>query len=204
MEYRFQVIKWAVSSNETKIATDRSRNRIGDSRQGYCGKQAPIGLPHVNKRVVKLRVWRHSVAHSARLSRRARKNTMTQLTRRDFLRMCGTSSIGLALAACGVVPTPTATPAPTITALPTGTPFPTVTATLTSTPAPTITATATATATSTPTPTTTATPRPPTLGDLATALGIGFSTQVDPYRLRYPDSVDPNFMGVGQLPQQSH
>jgi GH35 family endo-1,4-beta-xylanase len=88
-----------------------------------------------------------------RLSTRAGKNTMTQLTRRDFLRLCGTSSIGLALAACGVTPTPTATPAPTNTALPTSivlpttTPTGTATAMPTNTPAPTSTATATATAT---------------------------------------------------------
>jgi hypothetical protein len=104
---------------------------------------------------------------------------MTQLTRRDFLRLCGTSSIGLALAACGVTPTPTVTPAPTNTALPTSTALLTATTTLTSTPAP--------TSTATPTRTPTATPRPLTIGDLASALGIGFSTQVDPYRLRYPD-----------------
>ncbi|MBI5714263.1 MAG: hypothetical protein HZC38_12700 [Chloroflexi bacterium] len=49
---------------------------------------------------------------------------MTRLRRRDFLKLCGTSSIGLALAACGVEPTPTVaptltnTPAPTATLLP--------------------------------------------------------------------------------------
>jgi endo-1,4-beta-xylanase len=95
---------------------------------------------------------------------------MKNLTRRDFIRLCGTSSIGLALAACGVTPTltpPTATPAPTNTVPPASTPLPTntqtstATATLTNTPAPTNTATPTAT------PTVTATPRPPTLRELA-------------------------------------
>ena len=88
---------------------------------------------------------------------------MLQLTRRDFLKLCGTSSLGLALAACGVGATPTTTPAPTNTVLPTSTPFPSATATLTSTPAPTSTATATATVTST--------PLPITLRDYADRLG---------------------------------
>jgi GH35 family endo-1,4-beta-xylanase len=74
---------------------------------------------------------------------------MKHLTRRDFLKLLGASSIGLTLVACGVPPTPTATPAPTNTALPTGTALPTATATLTSTPA--LTSTATATPTSVPT-----------------------------------------------------
>ncbi len=70
---------------------------------------------------------------------------MICLTRRDFLRLCGTSSLGLALAACGVAPTPIATPAPTNTALPSSTPTLLPTATLTNMPVPTSTATATAT-----------------------------------------------------------
>ena len=66
--------------------------------------------------------------------------------RREFLRLLGTSSVGLALAACGVTPTPTETPAPTaasrivqITATPwlvTATPAPTNTATATPTRVP--------------------------------------------------------------------
>ena len=74
-----------------------------------------------------------------------------QLTRRDFIRLCGISSIGLALAACGVAPTPT--PAPTNTSAPTNAPLPTAIPTLTNTPVPTSTATATATPTATATAT---------------------------------------------------
>ena len=58
---------------------------------------------------------------------------MKHLTRRDFLKLCGTSSVGFALAACGVTPTPTATPLPTSTPNPTSTPLPTATPTATST-----------------------------------------------------------------------
>jgi len=94
-----------------------------------------------------------------------------QVTRRNFLRLCGTSSIGLALAACGVTPTPTATPVSTNMALPTSTALPTATPTLTSTPAPTSTATATAT--------TTATPKPPTLRSVGEKLGVYLGTTVD-------------------------
>lgn len=71
---------------------------------------------------------------------------MIQLTRSDFFRLCGTSSVGLALAACGVTLTPTETPAPTNMGLPTNTPASTNTATSTGTP------TATVTPTSTPKP----------------------------------------------------
>jgi hypothetical protein len=84
------------------------------------------------------------------------------ITRRDFIKLCGSSSIGLILAACGVTLAPTETPAPTNTALPTSmvlptsTPPPTATATLTNTPTPTNTATTTAT----PRPSETPTPRP--------------------------------------------
>lgn len=77
---------------------------------------------------------------------------MKNLTRRGFLRWCGISSVGFALAACGVTPTPTSTPVPTNTALPTNTP----TLTLTNTPVPT--STATSTPTPTPTPTSTVAP----------------------------------------------
>ena len=94
---------------------------------------------------------------------------MKHLTRRDFLKLCGTSSVGLALAACGVPPT--ATPAPTNTALPSSTPLPTATVTLTNTLVPMSTATATATAM----PTATATPIPRTIGTLSNALGVGFA-----------------------------
>ncbi len=69
------------------------------------------------------------------------------LTRRDFLKLCGSSSVAALLAACGGTPTPTATPAPTLTSLPTSTPLPTATPTLMNTPAPTPSSTAMATAT---------------------------------------------------------
>jgi hypothetical protein len=81
---------------------------------------------------------------------------MIRLTRRDFLKLCGTSSVGLVLSACGVTPTSTVTPVPANTALPTGIPLSTntllstATATLTSTPAPMRTATAISTRTPTP------------------------------------------------------
>ncbi len=78
------------------------------------------------------------------------------LTRRDFIKLCGSSSVAALLAACGTAPTttpaPTQTPLPTATATVTSTPLPTATPTLTSTPAPTRTATATRTITATPTP----------------------------------------------------
>lgn len=85
---------------------------------------------------------------------------MNQLTRRDFLKLCGASSVSLALAACGVTPTPTATPAPTNTPLPTSTPLPTTTATLTNTPAPTLTPTPTSTSIPSVTPSPKPTPIP--------------------------------------------
>ncbi|MBM3127718.1 MAG: endo-1,4-beta-xylanase [Chloroflexi bacterium] len=88
------------------------------------------------------------------------------LTRRDFLKLCGSSSIAALLAACGSAPTPTATPALMNTPLPTSTPLLTATPALTSTPAPTSTATVTATATAT------ATLRPLTLRDLADKIGF--------------------------------
>jgi GH35 family endo-1,4-beta-xylanase len=72
-----------------------------------------------------------------------------KLTRRDFLKMAGATSAGLALSACGVDVTKLPDPTATLT------PFPT----------------------STNTPTLTPTPTPPTLGDLARKLGfdIGIS-----------------------------
>jgi endo-1,4-beta-xylanase len=78
------------------------------------------------------------------------------LTRRDFLKMAGVTSAGLALSACGVdvtkLPDPTAT-----LFLPT------------------------ATNTPTPEPTATVTPRPPeTLRDFAEILGIKIGTYIDP------------------------
>lgn len=74
-----------------------------------------------------------------------------ELTRRDFLKMAGVASAGLALSACGV----DATKLPDPTATPSLTPFPT----------------------STNTPTLTPTPKPLTMGELARKLGfdIGFS-----------------------------
>ena len=74
-----------------------------------------------------------------------------KITRRDFLKMAGVTSAGLALSACGV--DVTKLPDPTVT--PSLTPFPA----------------------STNLPTLTPTPKPPTLGELARKLGfdIGFS-----------------------------
>ena len=74
-----------------------------------------------------------------------------KLTRRDFLKMAGVTSAGLALSACGL----DVTKLPDLTATPSLTPFPT----------------------STNTPTLTPTPKPPTMGELARKLGfdIGFS-----------------------------
>jgi hypothetical protein len=93
-----------------------------------------------------------------------------QITRRDFLKLCGASSVATMLAACGVAPTPT--PASTNTPLSTSTLPPTATPTLTNTPLLTSTATVTAT------PTLTATPRPPRLSDFARKIGfdIGVTT----------------------------
>ena len=73
-----------------------------------------------------------------------------RLTRREFIKLSGTTSLGIALSACGVAPTPTATPAPTNTPLPTNTPAPTATLI-----PPTTTPTLQPTATSTPKPTAT-------------------------------------------------
>ncbi|MBI4738592.1 hypothetical protein HY772_03375 [Candidatus Woesearchaeota archaeon] len=76
----------------------------------------------------------------------------TRLTRREFIKLSSATSLGIALSACGVAPTPSATLAPTNTPLPTNTLAPTATSTTTPTitPAP--------TPTSTPLPT--ATPKP--------------------------------------------
>ena len=73
-----------------------------------------------------------------------------KLTRRDFLKVAGVTSAGLALSACGV----------DVTKLPTST------ATASMTPLP------IATATNTLEPTITATPKPPTIGDLGRKLGL--------------------------------
>lgn len=85
-----------------------------------------------------------------------------KLARRDFLKMAGVASAGLALSACGVdvtkLPAPTATPFPT----------------------------------STNTPTLTPTPKPPTLGELARKLGfdIGISLSIDHSKLQAPEYQD--------------
>ena len=69
------------------------------------------------------------------------------LSRRDFFKLSGTASLGLALSACGFTPTPTAThtltntPIHTNTSTPTNTPTPTPSASPTNTPSPTPTAT---------------------------------------------------------------
>ncbi|MBN2548233.1 MAG: endo-1,4-beta-xylanase [Anaerolineales bacterium] len=88
------------------------------------------------------------------------KRRSTGLTRREFLKLCETSVIGLLLTACSSKLTPTVLPISTNTSSPTNTPFPTSTATLTNTPEPTNTATATPT------------PHPPTLRVLADAKGV--------------------------------
>jgi len=87
-----------------------------------------------------------------------------KLTRRDFLKLSGAASLGLALSACGLAPTSTVTPAPTNTPLLTATFTPTLSPTSTNTPAPAS------------TPTATPTPRPPTFRELADMAGIEIVT----------------------------
>jgi len=89
-----------------------------------------------------------------------RKN---KITRRDFLKVTGVTSAGLALSACGI----DVTKLPAATATPSITPFPTSTAT----------------------PTLTPTPRPPTLGELARKLGfdIGLSLSLGYGSLYIPE-----------------
>ena len=90
-----------------------------------------------------------------------------KLTRRDFLRLSGATSLSLILSACGTSPKPTAT------LVPTDTPLPTVT--FTSTLSPTSTSTPTLTSTPTVAPASTPTLKPPeTLREYADALGIEF------------------------------
>ena len=93
-----------------------------------------------------------------------------QLSRRDFLKLSGTASLGLVLAACGLEPQPTGTPSLTNTPLPTNTLAPPETQTLPPTPTP----------TNTPEPshTPTATPEPPTLRSVGEQLGVNFGTTV--------------------------
>ena len=80
-----------------------------------------------------------------------------KLSRRDFLKVAGVTSAGLALSACGVKATEVPTSIPTATILPSST------------------------ATSTPLPTATATPKPlVTLRDYADALEIKMGTYIDP------------------------
>ncbi len=52
---------------------------------------------------------------------------MNQLTRREFVKWCGTSMVGLLLAACGVRPEPAGTPVSSNTPLPTSTSLPAAT-----------------------------------------------------------------------------
>lgn len=52
---------------------------------------------------------------------------MNQLTRREFVKRCGTATVGLWLAACGVGPEPAGTPASSNTPLPTSTSLPAAT-----------------------------------------------------------------------------
>jgi len=96
------------------------------------------------------------------------KQRPKQLSRRDFLKLSGTTSLGLVLSACGFGSTPT--PTSTLT----NTLRPTQTSTLTRTPIP------TDTPKPTQTPKPTATPKPPILRDLADKLGIKIGTYIDP------------------------
>lgn len=84
-----------------------------------------------------------------------------KFSRRDFLKVVGVTSAGLALSACGVKATDLP-PLSTATALPSLTPLP-----------------PTATATDTPEPTLTATPKPPTLRTLGEKLGLIIGTTLD-------------------------
>jgi endo-1,4-beta-xylanase len=95
-----------------------------------------------------------------------------RLSRREFLKLSGASSLGLVLTACGIAPTPTAIPTPTNMPVPTGTSTPT------NTLMPTQTSTATVTKTVTPsvTPSVTVTPHPPTLRELADKRGFRIGT----------------------------
>jgi endo-1,4-beta-xylanase len=98
-------------------------------------------------------------------------------SRRDFLKLSGTASLGVALSACGISNPPTLLPVGTNELSPTGTPSPATTQTFTPTHFPTDTPTpsATPTATSTVAPTSTPTPKSPeTLREYADALGIEF------------------------------
>src|SRR3989304_10484739 len=81
-----------------------------------------------------------------------------QLSRRDFLKLSSTASLGLAMSACGFTPKPIATPKRTNTPLPTSTLTPTPTLTPTLTPTNTLASTATLAPTETPTPTETPMP----------------------------------------------
>jgi hypothetical protein len=94
-----------------------------------------------------------------------------QLSRRDFLKLSGTTFLGFVLSACGGTPTPTQVPTPTQTPSPTNSPVPTNTPTLTATPMATVTATSQ--------PTSTATPRAPTLRGLAERIII----KNEPFRI---------------------
>lgn len=88
-----------------------------------------------------------------------------KLTRRDFLKVAGVTSAGLAISACGVDVTK----------------FPDSTATATLFPS---------TATNTPVPTITATPQPPTLQSLADKIGITFGTMVSGWSIDQPKYVE--------------
>lgn len=80
------------------------------------------------------------------------------LSRRDFLKLSGTTSLGLALSACGLAPTATTT--------------------LTNTPSPTSSPKPSSTPTITEVPTATLTPGPPTIRELADAAGIEFGSAI--------------------------
>ena len=86
-------------------------------------------------------------AQMQEISMTSQINTPSSLSRRRFLKVCGTSSVGMLLVACGVTPTPIATPVPVNKALPTNQPVLTMTPSATPTATPTAAPTATLTAT---------------------------------------------------------
>lgn len=90
-----------------------------------------------------------------------------KLTRRDFLKVAGIASAGLALSACGV----DVTKLPNSTATPSLTPFPTVTNT----------------------PTLTPTPMPPTIGDLARKIGMDVGVEANYLGLFSPNKTAIKF-----------
>ena len=98
---------------------------------------------------------------------------MPRISRRDFIKIAGTTSLSLFLSACGLEQiTPSVYPSATFS--PSKTPPPKPTETLPDTPTP----TSTNTQTPSSTPTTTSTTFPPTLRELANASGIVLGTAI--------------------------